>query len=178
MSENTFLGVFQIFFFLLRYKQATEEDSAAFNTLNYYLSECLLFIAGCSFHHLGAGFELLNFTLHHVHSSFTVPIFLLSLGSAASGFIINTAVTIPAFSLWIGMNSADENFPCDKALRTLLVRLLLYSLTGNYFWLKYPNCPSQYIPHQRSCKLFIIKRTHLMCRLGYLVSLHTGGFHG
>lgn len=50
-------------------------------------------MAGSSFHHLGAGLELLNFSLHHVHSSFTVLIFLLSHGKAASGFPINMSVT-------------------------------------------------------------------------------------
>lgn len=71
-------------------------------------------MAGSSFHRLGGGFELLSFSLHHVHSSFTVPIFLLSHGKEASGFIINMSVKSPVFSLWIGSNSADENFVHGK----------------------------------------------------------------
>lgn len=78
------------------------------------MSECILFIAGLSFHCLEAGIELLNFSFHHVHPSFTVPIFQIFHGNAVSGFIITMAVTNSVFLSGICMISADENFVYDK----------------------------------------------------------------
>lgn len=50
-----------------------------------------------------------------MHSSFTVPIFLIFHGNAVSGFIITMAVKSSVFPSWIGMISPDENFVFDKA---------------------------------------------------------------
>lgn len=73
------------------------EVSAAFNMLNCICQNVYYSLLAAPFITLGASLEVLNFNLHHIHSSFTVPIFLLSPGNTASGFLINMAVAILAF---------------------------------------------------------------------------------